>query len=125
MAADQFYNLKDSPTYEQIGEAVKETNRISVAPALSQDQRAIESECDALKAMLIAKNKQYGSSAFNPIGVFAAPDAQTQIEVRIDDKLKRIQNMRGRVVTDGEDTVLDLIGYLVLWRIEAERKKGP
>lgn len=75
----------------------------------------IASECDAIKRLLIRKNRAYGDSAFRPVGVFArgaSPDLL--LRVRIDDKLARI--MRGRENGADEDTVMDLIGYLVLLR---------
>ena len=81
----------------------------------------IAAECDAIKAMLLAKNKAYGDSALNPLRVFASADTIEQIRVRIDDKLSRIK----RGVAAGEDVILDLIGYLVLLRVAAsvqERK---
>ena len=66
--------------------------------------------------MLKRKNAAYGNSALDPIRCFSKTDAAEQLRVRIDDKLSRL--MRGNDA--GEDTVLDLIGYLVLLRI-AER----
>ena len=78
----------------------------------------IAAECDAVKELLLAKNREYGNSAFDPIGIFSRADAVAQIEVRIDDKLKRIQTTRGMSdVTIHEDTEQDLIGYLVLLRV--------
>lgn len=63
--------------------------------------------------LLVAKNASYGDSALNPLQVFAKSDPVEQLHVRIDDKISRIK--RG---TDyGEDTITDLIGYLVLLKI--------
>jgi hypothetical protein len=65
--------------------------------------------------MLISKNRSYGSSFSEPLGIFAKGlSADVQIRVRIDDKLARLA--RGTEFLN-EDTVLDLIGYLVLWRV--------
>lgn len=75
----------------------------------------IAEECDRIKAMLIEKNLAYGNSALNPLRLFSKGDASEQLRVRIDDKLSRIQ--RGSEA--GEDTVLDLIGYLILYRLAA------
>jgi hypothetical protein len=74
---------------------------------------AIEEECAALAEMLLAKNRAYGNSALNPVRVFSRADPEEQIRVRLDDKLSRL--MRGQ--TAGEDTELDLLGYLVLLRV--------
>ena len=76
----------------------------------------IEQECDRVKAMLIAKNRAYGDSAIHPVRIFSRSSAEEQINVRIDDKLSRIA--RGSATEDvPEDTVLDLIGYLILSRV--------
>lgn len=62
--------------------------------------------------LLISKNVAYGNSALNPIRVFAKGlDTQAQLLVRIDDKINRIANGSEFI---GDDTVLDLAGYLVL-----------
>ena len=63
--------------------------------------------------MLVAKNKAYGNSALEPLRCFSKASSKEAILVRIDDKLSRI--MRGHDA--GEDTVMDLIGYLVLLRL--------
>lgn len=78
----------------------------------------ISDECDALKAMLLAKNKAYGNSAIEPTRVFSKASSEEQLLVRIDDKLSRVKNA---ALGDSEDTILDLLGYLVLLRIA--RKK--
>ena len=70
--------------------------------------------CDEVKAMLLQKNAAYGDSALSPVRVFSRSDAQEQLLVRIDDKLSRIA--RGNEF-NGDDTVLDLIGYLILLRV--------
>lgn len=75
-----------------------------------------------LADMLIAKNKAYGNSALDPVRVFSQADTAEQIRVRIDDKLSRLQ--RGNA--HNEDTILDLMGYLVLLRIaEAAKEAKP
>lgn len=72
-------------------------------------------ECDAIRDTLLAKNAAYGNSALDPLRVFAAElDRDAQLRVRIDDKLSRIA--RGRE-HGADDTLLDLIGYLILLRI--------
>lgn len=81
--------------------------------ALSSDAVLIAEECDALKAMLLEKNRAYGSSALSPIRIFSKADTVEQIKVRLDDKLSRL--VCG--TASGEDVVLDLLGYLILLRI--------
>lgn len=72
---------------------------------------------DQIADLLIAKNKAYGDSALNPIRVFSKSDRIEQLNVRIDDKISRIQ--RGTDFED-EDTERDLIGYLILKLIAKE-----
>jgi len=76
---------------------------------------------DEVGRMLVAKNQAYGDSALNPVRVFSKADAAEQLRVRIDDKLSRLS--RGK--SAGEDTVLDLIGYLILLRITNNTKAEP
>lgn len=81
---------------------------------MNQSQTAIASECDAIKDLLLGKNRKYGDAAIKPIRVFSQSDALEQINVRIDDKLSRIKN---QAADDDEDAELDLIGYLILKRV--------
>lgn len=67
--------------------------------------------------ILVSKNRAYGDSALNPIRVFSKADRMEQLYVRIDDKLSRIQ--RGHEYP-GDDTIRDLLGYLVLLLIARE-----
>ena len=87
---------------------------------LSSDyvQQLIAVECDAVKQLLIMKNNEYGNSAIDPKRIFSKVGAVEQIKVRIDDKLSRLMNSGAKVIK--EDTVQDLIGYLILLRV-AER----
>ena len=69
--------------------------------------------CSEIENMLLSKNASYGNSAANPINIFSNATAIEQINVRIDDKLNRLA--RGHEFS-GEDTEIDLIGYLILKR---------
>ena len=77
-------------------------------------QAAIMAACDEVKRTLIEKNRSYGNSALEPLRIFSRAGPVEQLNVRIDDKLSRIA--RGRDMA-GDDTELDLIGYLVLRRV--------
>jgi len=79
---------------------------------------AIRAECRGIEALLLDKNRKYGNSALEPVRTFSRADPIEQLNVRIDDKLSRIQSGQA---DDDEDVELDLIGYLVLRRI-ARRK---
>ena len=75
----------------------------------------VEEVLDIIEKMLIEKNRKYGNSALEPLGVFSHLSAKEGLLIRIDDKLKRIKN--GSLEKDDEDVVNDLIGYLVLLKI--------
>jgi hypothetical protein len=87
--------------------------------SLKTPAELIAEECDALKTLLLEKNKKYGNSALEPSRIFSRADPVEQIKVRIDDKLSRIRTT-GEQAAD-EDTALDLCGYLILLRV-AKRK---
>lgn len=92
------------------------------APCLTQTQREIVAVCDSIKELLLAKNRAYGDSALNPVRIFSKASAEQQILDRIDDKLSRLA--RGtECEAVPEDTVRDLIGYLVLLLVARERSR--
>ncbi len=91
--------------------------------SLDLAQQYIAEECDAIKELLLAKNLKYGNSATNPLRIFSKADPVEQIHVRIDDKLSRIKTT-GQSGPD-EDTVKDLIGYLVLLRVAQRLQMSP
>lgn len=76
-------------------------------------ETAIQEVCEEIKAFLLEKNRAYGNSAADPVRIFSKVDALEQINVRIDDKLSRMA--RGNEYP-GDDTELDLVGYLILKR---------
>jgi len=82
----------------------------------------IKAKCDELAEMLVAKNRSYGDSALQPLGIFASGDPVLNLAARIDDKLARIRNDRGAF---GEDPIRDLLGYLVLLQIALENQSQP
>ena len=73
----------------------------------------IDVECENIKQMLLQKNRAYGNSFADPVRIFSKAAPEEALLIRIDDKLSRIA--RGDAA--GEDTILDLIGYLVLLRV--------
>jgi hypothetical protein len=74
-----------------------------------------------IRELLITKNIKYGNSALEPLGVFSKLSAKEGLLVRIDDKLKRIKN--GSLEKDDEDVINDLIGYLVLLKIQTQEER--
>ena len=84
-----------------------------------QFEKSVRSICNEVADMLVEKNKSYGNSALDPINCFYKGDAETAIKVRIDDKLSRI--MHGKEYGQ-EDTIMDLLGYLVILKVSKEMK---
>jgi hypothetical protein len=74
-----------------------------------------------IRELLVSKNLKYGNSALEPLGVFSQLSAKEGLLVRIDDKLKRIKN--GSLEMDDEDVINDLVGYLVLLKIDQKEEK--
>jgi hypothetical protein len=74
-----------------------------------------------IRELLVSKNLKYGNSALEPLGVFSKLSAKDGLLVRIDDKLKRIKN--GSLEKDDEDVINDLVGYLVLLKIQTLEEK--
>ena len=77
---------------------------------------SIDEELAIIRETLVKKNHDYGNSALDPIGVFADPDPVQQLAVQIDHKLARIRSTKAGAVIQ-EDTLKDLIGYLILLRV--------
>lgn len=72
----------------------------------------IKSTLKLVHDLLVKKNSNYGDSALNPSKIFWKGSALDGLCARADDKLMRIKNVGLSDAT--EDTLLDLIGYLVL-----------
>jgi CRISPR/Cas system CSM-associated protein Csm2 small subunit len=81
---------------------------------LTQSQEDIARTCNEILEMLLEKNRKYGDSALNPVRIFSKCDTQTQINVRLDDKLSRLKNAQ---TDEDEDVIADLIGYLILLQV--------
>jgi hypothetical protein len=82
----------------------------------------ITSKCNELKELLHKKNEAYGDAALEPLNIFSKANAEYGLRQRIDDKLKRIQNVGLNDST--EDTLIDLAGYLVLLMISRDDKQN-
>lgn len=78
--------------------------------------------CDNTKNLLIKKNKAYGDSALNPLGIFGNGDAVVSLGARMDDKLMRLKSLG--MGKDSVDTLYDLHGYITLLIIAIERKEN-
>ena len=76
-------------------------------------QKEIQQVCTSMQELLLEKNKRYGNSALEPVGIFSRQGSGESIKIRLDDKIGRIQNSHELRKND----VADLIGYLVLLAI--------
>lgn len=68
--------------------------------------------------LLKSKNRAYGNTALSPVKIFSKLDATEALCARIDDKIMRIKN-KG-INDETEDTVDDLIGYLLLLKMSMQ-----
>lgn len=79
---------------------------------------AIKNQCDGLCALLLQKNKDYGSAIEE--SPYLAPEVPpaTAVFVRMSDKFKRIQTLRTAndmcVEESLEDSIRDVAGYCIL-----------
>jgi hypothetical protein len=88
---------------------------------MDEINKLIADKCDALKEQLIKKNIDYNNSLQNPISIFHKGNKIEGILARIDDKLNRIKQVG---ITDKtEDTLSDLIGYIIHLQIALELQK--
>lgn len=71
--------------------------------------------------LLIEKNRAYGDSATNPCNIFSKGNAVESLCARLDDKLMRVKN-KG-INDETEDTVKDIIGYLILLKVAMHKNK--
>lgn len=86
-------------------------------------KEALDIELEGIKIELKKKNYQYGNSALEPLRIFSKASPDEQLRIRADDKLSRIKNLK-EGERDTEDSVLDLIGYLLLIRIQTRMNRG-
>ena len=86
---------------------------------MSDTAALIAKICDDIRDLLLRKNQAYGNSALEPIRVFSKASSCEQILVRIDDKLNRIKQ-GANILTEDEDVLQDLIGYLILLKVWKE-----
>jgi hypothetical protein len=78
-------------------------------------QNKIIETCDQICSMLVEKNVKYGNSALDPVRVFSKASTTEQLLVRI--------KTTGMEAPD-EDTLNDLIGYLILLKIATKNENN-
>lgn len=90
----------------------------------SKQTTAIKQMCQRLETTLLAKNADYGNSAFTP-PPFVCATVEEGIAVRFGDKVKRLETLlwsKSGNFESIDDTLLDIAGYAILWLVERKRK---
>jgi len=126
------YTVEDGETSHSHNESYFDTNRNGMTdaeivtpkqPIQPSEALEFQTQLDTLLRnignLLKSKNEAYGNTSLNPPKIFSKLDSSEAICARIDDKIMRIKN-RG-LVSATEDTLTDLIGYLLL--LKMSRKK--
>ena len=86
--------------------------RVDISTVFSEQ---VDNVVKEITNLLKEKNKAYGNTALNPPQIFSKLNATEALCARIDDKISRIKN-KG-INDETEDTVNDLIGYLLLLKM--------
>lgn len=98
---------------------MKRQKKVLVGQEKTVDE-LISEECLTLERMLLLKNSAYNNSLHTEPPLFPI-DSITGIQARINDKLNRIKQVG--LTDETEDSVLDLIGYLIHLRIALKLNK--
>lgn len=115
--------LPPSPSLDHVIERAKQiiTGELKDEPDYSTPfAEKVLAITDSIAELLVTKNQAYGNSALDPIRIFSKVGTQEGLDVRIDDKLSRIA--RGHEYP-GDDTLKDLIGYLIMKLIERQNEE--
>jgi hypothetical protein len=83
-------------------------------------EQMITDQCSEIEQLLVRKNIAYNNSLHSEPPLFPI-DTITGIQARINDKLNRIKQVG--LTDETEDSVLDLIGYLIHLRIALKLNK--
>ena len=100
---------------------MKNLTKNSQSPVNKDTSELIKEVGREVVYLLLEKNKAYGDTANDPPKIFSKLSAKEGILARIDDKLSRIKQVGINDKT--EDTLLDLIGYLILYRVQCKKEK--
>lgn len=110
--------MKESPFPSELDIVIPVQN--SEVSGFEETQKKIAFLCDAMKQLLLEKNKRYGNSILSPLRIFSKKDRDdSDLPARIDDKLSRIRNSEKYRFND----IVDLIGYLFLLLVDLGAEK--
>lgn len=79
---------------------------------LGETQQKIIEMTDAMRDLLLYKNKKYGDSALKPKRIFYKGTTLSSILIRLDDKLSRVMENNDKLPRIND--VADIIGYCTL-----------
>ena len=97
----------------------KTINKIDEKTKLTIEfQNTLDALLTNIGNLLKSKNEAYGNTSLNPPQIFSKLDSTEAICARLDDKLSRIKNKGINDKT--EDTIDDIIGYLLLLKMSME-----
>ena len=84
-----------------------------------EDQRRLAEQGMQLVALLLAKNADYGGSAWQIPTLAPVLSPREAIQCRMSDKIQRLQTLLSgtapEVLESTADTMRDLAGYCILW----------
>ena len=116
---EKFENLNINPKMLLSKEELLKCNKKNKLPESTNFSWHLDKVVERIVKLLKEKNSAYGDTALNPANIFSKLDSSEAICARIDDKLSRIKN-RG-IDDKTEDTLDDVIGYLLLLKMSMER----
>jgi hypothetical protein len=98
---------------------------LTESASLTPLQKRIASQSHRILDLLLRKNRDYGSSVFLSPEFAPEMSPESAVRVRLGDKTARIRNLLASsdasVASESiDDTIDDMIGYLILWRVIRE-----
>lgn len=114
-------NIRDYNYARKINNELKDEEGHLEESKVDYAEGKIEEKCENLKQFLKEKNRKYGNSALEGVGIFSNndSDASSFIRLSIDHKLKRLKSDQ---LDDDEDVIKDLIGYLILLMVAEDKE---
>ncbi len=127
LAAAVLHN-QASPSFRPLVELTGEVVLEALRGNRGDDQRAIAEKGIEIVELLLRKNADYGSSAWQVPLLAPTLAADVGILVRASDKIRRLERLLGGHQAEVSDesldqTIDDLIGYLMLYRVRSLRSR--
>jgi len=123
--SDLFYGESEIVTYVTGTTANSEWIRVlntAQQSGQSTTKELIDAEYERLRVRSQEKNLSYNDSALHPIRIFSKLGPDEGMRVRLDDKLSRLTSDNWDAFD--ENPIDDLVGYLILLRIQMRKDTG-